>query len=206
MLKSVYRRLSRLASKAVFWNVIANAITFATLLVLLFQIRSTNSQYAELNRGYIDPAPMLELIDDSIERVESSTDGINPSRTFGGINAKVDLSNVGNLPVKYRVLRFDVSLSNGQRSLPLTRSDKTDGIIYPQQKTTFFVRGIPFDPAQGRRLTIPEINALEIRCRLEVEYGSSALGKAGQKIDRTFHWTIVANQARLNWDEFNDQW
>ena len=205
MLKSVRTKLSSLKSQ-VNWDLVSNAITFLTLLALIYQVNSTNKQYAELNRGYIDPAPMLELIDDSIERVESSADGIAAGRTFGGVNPKVELTNVGNLPVKYRVLRFDVTLSNGQRSLPLTKEDKADGIIYPQQKTTFFVRGIPFDPATARRLTIAEINELEIRCRLEVEYGSSAAGAAAQKLSRAFHWNIVANQARLFWDEFNDRW
>lgn len=181
-------------------------VTGLTLLVLWNQVELSKRQFNILNQGYLDVEPHMDFARDDIQApIQLGPDTIfKPEAEFQALNFYVVLRNVGNLPVKYKVMTYAIFI-NGQRyNEDFTDKDNVIGLIYPKQQATFQMKAVYFNKLQHKPIRFKDIKRLNINNALRIQYNSSNDSGNMKEINRTFNWNIFGNRTVLSWDKLDD--
>ena len=207
----------------------ANVIAFASLLALGYQIRSSNQQFrtqiaeskeqfqtqiAEtkeqfrvLNQGYLNAMPRLDPARDGATSVIQVPFGgekvVAANLSVDALNPVVNLENLGNLPLKYRIVKFDVWLNDQLRTSPLAATDNVNGVLYPKVQGNYFARpGIRLDV----RGPIPfgQLQKLTAKIHIQISYGTSKDDESMFDRESSFRW--LGNGGNNVFTAIRDKW
>jgi len=183
----------------------ANLVAFLALIALCYQILSANQQFRLLNKGYLHAEPRLDLGGDNVVFVRQIGGGdvVLPDTPIDALNPVVKLSNLGNLPLKYRVLNFDVWFNDAQQTGKFEDTDHVIGVLFPKQD------GLEFRRKGLRLLTtgpmrFADVMNLQIKIYIRVEYHAGA--EKPSYFDRHFDYRIMGNMASFVIRQVNDRW
>jgi hypothetical protein len=185
----------------------ANAIAFVALLALGYQIRSSNKQFRVLNKGYLNAMPRLDIGVDNATAVQHVRFGgdvvVSPDLPVDALNPVVNLENLGNLPLKYRIVKFDVWLRDQLLTKPLASTDNLTGVLYPKAQGTFFARpGIR--PNERGPIPFGELQTLTARIYIQISYGTTKDNESMFDREMDFRW--MGNGGNVVFTEIRDKW
>ena len=180
--------------------------TWLAIVLLWLQIRKADQQFIVLNQGFLSANPAFSFSNDDLPGTLAIAENtfISPDQQFQAISPFVEIENVGNLPLKYNVLRYEVLINGEVYNKPFGPDDRTEGILYPKTKATFTLPALYFDKIQHRTLKFQEIQKLALKGSIKIQYYT--VSNDVKYVDRTFKWLVTGNQIRLTWDQFSDKW
>jgi hypothetical protein len=183
-------------------------VAFVALVALGYQIYSANRQFGVLNRGYLNAFPNLSPSLDTLDHtVHVQTGGqlrIDPNARFDGINLLVPLENMGNLPFKYEVKKFDVWINDVLRTAEFAKNDNTLGVLFPKQQGKYFQRaGIRINE-NGQGVAYGEIMSWRIKIHLEVHYHE--YDEERRKLDRDYDFYFFTDGGKYVETTIRDKW
>lgn len=184
----------------------ANVIAFAALMVLGYQVWSTNNQFSELNKGLLNAMPRLDPALDNataVQRVPFGGEQVVPADfAVDALNPVAELQNFGNLPLRYRVLKFDVWLNDQLRTQPFTSTDNVTGVLFPKAGTQFRRPGIR--PDLRGPMAFAQLQKLTARIHLQISYGTNADNE--RMFDRELEFRLLGNGGDILFKAINDKW
>lgn len=185
----------------------ANIVAFAALVALCYQIWSGNQQFKLLNKGYLQASPNLEFGVNNLTKavhIPFGGEPVGPGFLINALNPVALLSNLGNLPLKYRVRVFDVWINDELKTLPLTDADHVIGLLFPKQDGMMFRRkGIELGPT-GTAFSFTHVMSLRLKIHLKMEYHEGS--ESPSILDREYSYQILENGGGYNITAIRDRW
>ena len=185
---------------------ISIVVSLASLILATFAFSTAKSHFFLLNQAYLDAEPTIHLWTPdrgahSMEHVSQLPKHIMTS----GLNAGMTLKNVGNLPLKYKVIDFTVDI-DGHRYENTKNADYTEGIIYPNQVKNFSATTMKFDIlGKGAQLSYKELQQLAITEIIKVEYRNINATGDVKTWNRTLKVELFDGGVKYTWTSFDDK-
>jgi len=177
-------------------------ISLISLGISIVTLNSSSRQFNFLNQGYLKAEPNISGLTRPDINILSGPVTVNDDISFQGLNFIIDITNIGNLPVEYKILTFDIFINKVLRK-EITKTDNSMGILYPSQNFQFITQTIFFQQDKSL-IFFKEIKELDIKCRMRIEYND--LGLTNTKIiDRDAFFLLYDNTIATRYTSFNDR-
>jgi len=185
----------------------SDLIAFGALSLLGYQIWSANRQFGLLNKGYLNAAPRIDPARSDIvapRKIQfGGAESVDPAFPVEALNPVITLENVGNLPLKYRVLRFDVWIDGVLRTKPFGPADHVIGLLFPKTGTEFRIPGILLN-SDSSPLPFSAVIRLQLRVHVAIEYNAG--NEHPCLCDREYDFRLLANGGDMTIRAINDRW
>ena len=181
-------------------------VALLSLTISFFAFSTAKSHFILLNQAYLDAELTADYVTPNIgpqsrQRVSKVPENLMVS----GLTPGLTLKNIGNLPLKYKVIDFTIDI-DGHYYECIKKTDYTEGIIYPKQQKNFTVSTIKFDVLdKGAQLPYRTLQHLAITGIVLVEYRNLNDTEGVKTWKRTFKWDIKDSVLLVTWTSFDDK-
>lgn len=187
-------------------QIIALSAAIISLIALVFSwisFRNSNIQFQIINQSYLQADMTGNGI--TIANNDRSIQGIEANDTLfvQGLNCSIALTNIGNIPLKYKVTKYDILINNHLKNSVDIANDNNVGILYPKQLLNFYMRTTPFQD-NGQSIRYGNVKLMEITASVMIEYND--LNSSHIKtIDRKLKFIMHDNMMETRYLSFDDK-
>jgi hypothetical protein len=161
------------------------------------QLKATENQFLLSNQGYVKIEMKQDLTLPGGATVEEA--GLKePPSVFEGLKSIAYLENVGNIPVKFKVIYFQIFFNEKLAGeIPEVMFGKTINILYPQAKQDYELGTFSFN-LEKQPVSLAQILDLHISYKILIDYYDYNNEHHKKTVDRTFEiigtkpiWKVV---------------
>lgn len=158
------------------------------------QFELSVKQFTIVNQAYLKAEPAMTVAAQLPEPITS----IPPNTLIDGLIPMVAVTNIGNSPLKYKLLKFDIIIAGV--TTDVKAPVQIDIILYPAEK--LFIGGNPivYSPTPRQYVTL---SSSQIFLDITIEF-SDGVGKVGKKIDRRYKIDMTEMGNRFNLERQSD--